>query len=251
MKSKVLNKKISASKIIFCTSLALNIGLTSIVYLIESRSHTLARALERRGYITLTNDIKNPNYYSIAGWTNTIKKLHSEFDIAFFGNSITRGSDFQLHFPDKRIINLGYAGDNLRGMLNRVPMLEAANPKKIFIMAGTNDLVNKDLEIYKNDYIQLISTIYKAIPNTKIYIQSVIPANTKLKNGHTPNEKVIKANEIMESLSDSLHFQFINTYDSYTDGEGQLDKKYTKDGIHLYPEAYDKWAEIIKPYIYE
>ena len=154
MKLKNLKHQVSASKIIACTSIVINIVLLIVLAMVENRSHVLAKALERRGYITL-NESKDSNYWTRVGWTNTIKKMHTEFDVAFFGNSITRGSDFQQFFPDKKIINLGLPGDNLIGMKKRISMLEASNPKKIFIMAGTNDLVHTDEETYKNNYIKL------------------------------------------------------------------------------------------------
>ena len=65
------------------------------------------------------------------------------------------------------------------GMLRRVPILKAANPKKIFIMAGTNDLVHIGLEEYEKRYENLLRTIKDALPNARIYIQSVLPSNHK------------------------------------------------------------------------
>ena len=31
--------------------------------------------------------------------------------------------------------------------------------------------------------------------------------------------------------------------------DGELDSSITKDGVHLLPEAYDRWADLLKPYI--
>ena len=250
MKIKKLKCQSSASKIILCMSIGANIALFIVLAMVENRSHVLARALERRGYITL-DDSKDSNHWTRVGWTNTIKKMYTEFDIAFFGNSITCGSDFQHFFPDKKIINLGYPGDNLIGMKKRISMLEVSNPKKIFIMAGTNDLVHIDIESYKNNYIKLIEEIHSVIPNAKIYIQSVLPTNTDFPKKYAPNKKVIQANKMIEHMADSLNFKYINLYDSYVDSEGELIKELTRDGVHLYPTAYDKWAKIIEKYVYE
>lgn len=250
MKIKVFNQKLSTFKLILCASIVANILLIVVVTLVENRSHVLAQALERRGYITL-DDTKDSNYWTRVAWANTIKKMHAEFDVAFLGNSITTGSDFQSFFPDKKIINLGYPGDNLPGMLKRVSMLEGSNPKKIFIMAGTNDLVHIDVETYRNNYIKLIEEINNKIPNAQIYVQSVLPTNTDFPKKYAPNKKVIQANKMIENISDSLNFKYINLYDSYTDSKGELIKELTRDGVHLFPDSYEKWAEIIKPYIYE
>lgn len=250
MKVKKLKHQVNASKIILCISVVANIALFAGLAIVENRSHVLASALERRGYITL-EDSKSSNYWTIVGWRNTIKKMYTEFDIAFFGNSITCGSDFQQFFPDKKIINLGYPGDNLVGMKKRISMLEASNPKKIFIMAGTNDLVHIDTETYKSNYIKLIDGIRNAVPNAQIYVQSVLPTNTDFPNKYAPNKKVIQANKMIENIADSLNFKYINLYDSYIDSEGELIKELTRDGVHLHPTAYDKWAKIIEKYVYE
>lgn len=172
---KIGNMKLFKNKLVhvrmLCASTLINILLLGVVVVAEKHSHVFENALVRRGYLKpdLEADKQSPDYWAIVGWTNTIKKLHMDFDIAFFGNSITRGSDFQLAFPDKKIINLGYSGDNMIGMLKRVPMIQSANPKKVFIMAGTNDLVHIGLNEYKARYTNLISAIKDSIPGIYIY----------------------------------------------------------------------------------
>lgn len=116
--------------------------------------------------------------------------MHVDLDVSFFGNSITRGSDFQQFFKDNKIINLEYSGDNMLGMQRRVSMLTAANPKKVFIMAGTNDLVHIDLEEYKKRYDNLVSAIMDSLPKSSIYVESVLPTNHNVEKGnYAPNSK--------------------------------------------------------------
>lgn len=220
------------------------------IYKIEKESYVLRLALERRGIMEL-EDEAHADYWARKGWTNTIEKLHIDFDVAFFGNSITRGSDFQQVFKDKKIINLGYSGDNMLGMQRRVSMLTAANPKKVFIMAGTNDLVHIDLEEYKKRYDNLLSAITDSLPNTNVYVESVLPTNHYVgKGNYAPNSKVIKANEIARSLCKKYHCTYIDLYRLYVGADGELKETYTKDGVHLFPKHYDKWSNAIRPYIY-
>ena len=235
--------------LLLCLSFMMNALLLFGLYILEKHGRVLSLALERRGFIVV-DDKKVPDYWARKSWVNTIEKLYAEFDIAFFGNSITRGSDFQRNFPDKKIINLGYSGDNMIGMLRRVPMLKAANPKKIFIMAGTNDLVHVDLEEYGKRYENLLRTIKDSVPNARIYIQSVLPSNHELKD-ISPNEKVQEANEIAKDLAGVFGCSYINLYDLYVDDKNELSKELTKDGVHLHKNAYDRWAEAIRPLVYE
>ena len=193
-------------------------------------------------------DQDRPDNGEFQGWTNTLKKLNLDIDIAFFGNSITRGSDFQSYFPNKKIINLGYSGDDILGMCRRVSMLEAVNPEKIFIMAGTNDLVHVSLEEYRRRYLLLISTIKESIPNATIYIESVLPTNSVM-GDYAPNEKAQQANAIAKEISDSYGCIYIDLYSVYVDDKNELPTDYSGDGVHLYPQHYDKWASCISPYI--
>ena len=246
---RVFKKTISASKVFLCASLLFNFLLIGAVVIAEKYSHVYAMALQRRGIIEL-DEKSYPSYWMKVAWTNTVEKLNTEFDVAFFGNSITCGSDFQSFFPDKQIINLGYPGDNIPGMIGRIPMLQASNPKKIFIMAGTNDLVHVDLQTYIQRYTELLTVIKDSIPQAKIYLESVLPSNHHMKS-YASNEKVIQANNLVKSLAEEMGCTYVSLYELYVDQEGELMREATKDGVHLYPQHYDKWAEKIRPLIYE
>lgn len=235
-----------------CASVAMNLLLLGTVYVAEHHSHVFEQALKRRGIIIGNEEDRyTPDYWARVGWTNTIEKLHAEFDIAFFGNSITRGSDFQLSFPDKKIINLGYPGDNILGMIKRVPMIQKSGAKKVFVMAGTNDLVHISLDEYKERYVKLISTIQDSIPNIKIYLESVLPTNHKMGTGnYASNDKVKEANSIVAKLAKQYNCEFIDLYPLYANEEDELPREITRDGVHLFPQYYDRWAEKIKTYVY-
>ena len=230
-------------------SLIINIVLLALLAISEYKGRTFSQAIERRGYINIKSQ-SLPDYWAIRGWTNTIKKLRIESDIVFFGNSITAGSDFQTNFPDKKIVNLGYPGDNINGMLRRIPMLSAVKPKKVFLMAGTNDLVHIGLEEYTTRYTQLVKTIKDSIPNVTIYIESVLPSNHKLGN-YAPNDKVQKANIALQDIAKNNDCTFIDLYNLYVDDKNELSIEFTKDGVHLLPTSYNIWTEAIEKYIYE
>jgi lysophospholipase L1-like esterase len=234
------------------TSLLVNFGLMFCLFLTEHYSNFWSQALIRRDIISYTSidDELMPDYWARKGWINTIEKLHTDFDIAFFGNSITRGSDFQEYFPDKKIINLGYAGDNITGMIRRVPMLQAANPKKIFIMAGTNDIFHINTDALVKRYTILLNEINDSIPNATVYIQSILPMNQNMYKSAPSNDKIIEANNAIKNLADQRHIRYIDLYSLYVD-DNVLPANITKDGIHIYPQYYQKWADKVKPFIYE
>lgn len=235
----------------FLISLFINILLVGVIYIIERHTHVIKIELIKRGVLPNEDyDKLTADYWCRFSWTNTIEKLHIDFDIAFFGNSITRGSDFQAEFPDKRIINLGYSGDNIKGMIKRVPMIEKSKAKKVFVMAGTNDLPNMSLEDFKSNFTNLITTIQDSIPGIKIYVESILPTNHELLN-RVPNDVVQKANNIAADIARQYNCSYIDLYSLYIDENNELPKEFTADGIHLLPQYYNIWKEKIAPMIYE
>ncbi len=241
--------QISRSKLWICTLLLSNLLSIGIICIIEKYSNFIKLELAERGYINIKHQYYS-DYRAIQGWNNSIEKLHLNFDAVFFGNSITKGGDFKLFFPDINILNLGYPGDNIIGMRNRVFMLKTIQPDKIFIMAGINDLFTIDIDEYKNRYQALIDDIQKNCPDANIYIQSLLPCNHYIIEA-IPNETIIKANNIAYKLAVQNNCTFINLYNLYCDENGELRKELTTDGLHLTPTAYNIWAEQIRAYIYE
>ena len=235
--------------IFLCLSLVLNIALGYAIYRAERISHVFGLALERRNIITI-EDKARPDYWAVAGWTNTVAKLHTDFDAVFFGNSITRGSDFQQCFPDKKIINLGYPGDNMVGMLMRVRMIQAANPKKVFVMAGTNDIFHVSVEEYAERYNTLLDAITDSLPDAKIYLMSILPMNKELNSSAPKDEKIQAANNAVSKIAEERNMTFIDIYSLYAE-DGQLPQSVTKDGVHIFKEQYARWAEAIEPFIME
>jgi len=242
-------KKFSACKVLLCVSVLVNILLLGAVVVVERYGRVFGMALERRNILNL-GDQEHPDYWARVAWTNTIRKLHAGFDVAFFGNSITAGSDFQSFFPDKRIINLGYPGDNMTGMARRIPMLKAANPKKIFIMAGTNDIFHLNISEFEDRYDKMLDLVSDSIPAAEIYLQSIIPMNQNMKSGAPSDEKIREANKSIEKIAGKRGMKFIDIYSLYVEN-GKLPSKMTKDGLHLRQQYYDRWAKKIGPYVME
>ena len=250
----VFKKQVSTSQLLLCASAVLNVFCAGAVYKAEKQSRFITRALERRGLITIQNssqlDSSLPDFWARNGWTNTVKKLHASFDVAFFGNSITCQSDFQQYFPDKTIINLGYPGDNIPGMLNRISMLQAARPSKIFIMAGTNDLFSIDIDEFAVRYENLLHAVSDSIPSAVVYVQSILPMNRHLKANAPADEKIRAANNRLRQITAARHLQYIDVYSLYAE-DGELSTDVTADGIHLLSQSYGKWAKLIEPYVNE
>lgn len=190
-----------------------------------------------------------PDYWAVKGWENTLKQLDYKADIVFFGNSITYYGNFQAAYPDKKIVNLGYPGDNLDGMLRRVEALKAVNPDKVFFMGGINGLRNLDLDIFNKKYTLLVDSLRKALPYCRIYLQSILPVSKNREKDYGSNTKIVEANSIIQKIAMENQCDYINLYSLYAKDGGMPDSL-TVDGIHLCNAAYERWYKHETGYVY-
>lgn len=191
-----------------------------------------------------------PDYWAVRGWTSTVEKLHLNADVAFFGNSITWASNFETLFKEDSllIIELGYPGDNIEGMIRRMDMLQSCNPHKIFIMAGINGLNHQTPDQFSTLYEQLIDSVQTRIPKAKLYLESILPVNNRMKEGIATNEQILIANKCIQKIAKAHNAQYVDLHRLYYKN-GEMSERFTTDGLHLKQEAYKLWAKEIHKYV--
>ena len=104
-------------------------------------------------------ELPDQSNWAVAGWNNTLYKLDYDADVVFFGDSITHDSDFREFFPEKKIVNCGYPGDDLEGMIERVYPLAKLTPETVFVLGGINGLTDKNVDESIAVYSRLIDTL--------------------------------------------------------------------------------------------
>ena len=244
-------KGIGLKKLLLWISLIGNVLLLVVIIFIGCvKTNYINSKLERLGIMKI-DPVKRGDYWSIQGWTNTLEKLHLDMDVVFFGNSITRGSCFEEYFPNVKICNLGYPGDNTDGMLLRTNQIKVVNPEKVFVMAGINGLHIQTEKVFTEKYATMVDSIKQAVPTAKIYLQSILPVNPSMKAGKSVSkEKIARCNELVQKIAEQKGCVYIDLYRLYA-VDGIMPEELTRDGVHLYPKAYDRWAKEIKKYIEE
>ena len=213
---------------------------------------------------------------------NTFIKRISEFKenpighnkVVFLGNSITNG--LRRHFSKfnrSDIVNRGIDGDISLGILERLDEIIYYKPKAVFILIGINDFFN-DLtkmpevtpKFVSKNILKAANTIKRGSPNTRIYLQTILPINTqqyqeKLKKDTgiiydwlepefeiNINEQIVKTNEI---LRNNDIFQVINLHPHFVDNNYIMKEEYSTDGVHLNKFGYQNWINIINPVLKE
>jgi lysophospholipase L1-like esterase len=175
--------------------------------------------------------------------------------VVMMGNSITEQGFWQEIFPDANIVNRGIGGDNLSGMLNRLPAILEGNPSAIFIKGGINNILfhNSQPATIADATEKIIQMIRKHNPGCVIYLQSILPVNELIgqnkeffRNKHSV---IAQSNQELKELARRYGIKFIDLYPAFIDPYQRLMPELTTDGIHLSPQGYLLWAEMLRPYI--
>lgn len=180
----------------------------------------------------------------LQAWTNSLKQMNAKADIVFFGDSLTYYGDFSSAFPGKVICNLGLKGDTLQGMIDRVEQIRILKPKVVYLMAGINDVTSYNYEHLQHSLLTLIGSLFNTSSDIDIILQSLLPVNNKDFYISCNNIQVSGFNELIKTISKDKGLRFIDLYSAYIK-HGLLPITETIDGIHLYPQAYKKWINLL------
>lgn len=186
--------------------------------------------------------------WTLFSWRTSLAKLNYKADIVFFGDSITRGSNFHLAFPQYKIVNLGNSGDSLNDMCSRTDMIQSVKPNKIFILGGVNNLKFTSEKDFILQYDKLVKKVRDENPRSKIYIQSILPISKDAEKLLQKNSRIITYNKLLRQYAQKENIPYLDLHSLYYEN-GELPKHLTKDGVHLYPEAYARWETLLKKYI--
>ena len=178
-------------------------------------------------------------------------------DILMIGNSITQGGEWNELFDDPRVKNRGISSDVTDGIRARLPRMLRGQPRKVFLMAGINDLGNppqKTPEYTLNNILETVRDIHRLSPETQVYLQSILPVNPTFPTfrSHTVfSREIVEINRRLAEEAAANGYVFIDLHSRFVDADGYLDPRYTNDGLHLTGEGYRLWRELLIPYVRE
>lgn len=199
--------------------------------------------------ITYQDDWGKNNYKKVI---EEFKKSPLDFgQIVFLGNSITaEGKDWSKRFNYPNIKNRGIGGDVTDGILARINEVVYFKPKAVFLLIGINDLWNTtpnvpSVEYISSNIIKIGKVINKKSPNTKIYIQTILPVEKEIYK-----ENIMRINTILKESEKSNPYKIIDLHSVFINEKGIIISELFTDGIHLNEKGYQVWVDFIKPIIY-
>ncbi|MDE6471616.1 MAG: lysophospholipase [Clostridia bacterium] len=175
----------------------------------------------------------------------------------FFGDSITEMCDLNAYYPNVNSYNRGISGDTTENMLKRVETnVLALAPSNIVFLGGTNDIgKNVPPQDIANNIEQIIQKTQQALPDCKIFIQSVYPVNPTRKptfyskTGNRTNDTIDALNLLIQEFCYNYGCTYIDVNSYLKDQDGNLQKAFSIDGLHLTKQGYEKVSRIVAPYL--
>ena len=197
------------------------------------------------------------------------KRKAGQIDVYFMGDSITRRwgtsdeqwqdllANWNANFKGWNAGNFGWGADKTQNMLWRLQNgeLDGVNPKVVVLLAGANNVGNAtplgDTEERAADVARgvgaLVREIRKRAPKATLVITGITPRDDNLDVIPVINS----ANMQIARLADGKAIRYININEELAFPDGHFREGMSLDGLHLTPQAYQQWANALKPILKE
>jgi lysophospholipase L1-like esterase len=185
-------------------------------------------------------------------------KIYNRFakpgGIVFLGDSLTQRYPLSDFYPNLPTYNRGIDADTTPGLLKRLDVsVFALEPSVVVLQIGTNDLQVAALpfEATVENVSMIIEQIKQHLPHVSIMLVSLYPVHEsvdklieKIVVGPRKNTDLMWMNDHLKTIP---NVTFVNVYPHLLDKHGELELRYTKEGLHLSLNGYAKVTEVLKP----
>lgn len=167
------------------------------------------------------------------------------------GDSLT--ANFRPHWPGPaRVVNMGIPGDFSSGVLMRLATVVTCRPRQVFVMVGINDILERvPIAEVQANHLRIVRMLRKHAPDTRVYVQSVLPTVDRLGRLATSaefNQQVRLLNRFLAGQATAEGYTFLDLA-HLADGADRLRPELTPDGIHLNRDGYALWYDSLKPHL--
>ncbi|WP_455501389.1 GDSL-type esterase/lipase family protein [Gemmiger sp.] len=185
-------------------------------------------------------------------------------DAAFLGDSLTAGfcvNEYNIDVGGALVC--GYEGISPNTVVNRttvtspdrgeeVPLdvLAAAQPAKLYILIGTNALVQPgNDDSFLAYYGKMLDDLRETLPNTTFYVQSVLAATQEKVADSLPGlapDRLAVINAAIQQLCTERGCYYLDLNAEFADDAGYLQTDFSQpDGVHLTVSGYSKWVSYL------
>lgn len=171
---------------------------------------------------------------------------HKEFfkNDVFMGDSVTEGLSFYGYLDESRVYSK--VGISITMAKNQIDSIVKLNPTNIFLLFGINDMGSAmSSQWFVAQYKELIHYIKSKLPDSKIYIQSILPVMpfVEVRAPYIKNSHITECNEGLKSMAKQENVNFINIASILNDSNKYL---FESDGIHFKSDFYGLWLDYLR-----
>lgn len=170
--------------------------------------------------------------------------------ILFYGSSSIRlWTTLAQDFPGLPLLNRAFGGSMLSEcvhLMDRLVLKYA--PRAVVLYAGNNDLCNgRSPSDILRSFREFMTRYRQALPERPLAYISVHPSLARI---HLRRE-IEETNTLIENeITRWPNTTFISIFDAMLDANGRPRRElFVDDLLHLSPEGYAVWREIVRPYL--
>ena len=170
--------------------------------------------------------------------------------IVFVGSSSIRKWDtLQQDFPGHQVLNRGFGGSEMSDAVHFADRIVLpCKPRMVVVYAGDNDISRDETPArVAADFDALVKKIHRALPETRIGFIAIKPS---LKRWEL-REPMQEANaRIRRRCQQDARLVYLDVWKPMLGPDGTpREALFVKDGLHLSPEGYRVWREVVAPHL--
>ena len=167
--------------------------------------------------------------------------------ILFVGSSTIAMWNLKECFPELQTINRGFGGSQFSDVAQYAGrIIRPYHPKTIVLYAGDNDIARgKSPEWVYADFEAVVNSIHHAFRDVRVLVLSIKPSIARWDK----YEKMQQVNRLMANLAEKdPQIEYVELGPTLLDANGKpRPDLFLKDGLHMNPEGYRIWSDILKP----
>ena len=197
--------------------------------------------LEKRDVSTIKNSIKATKSELNSDLADSDESaIWGGFENAVIcGDSRALGFSFYEFVPEERVLAKG--GGKITDVTEEIDLLKQLNPEQIFLCFGLNDIgigFWPEPADYCAEYEKLLQLLAKELPDSTVYINSILPAVGVGLDADPNYVRIGDYNAALQSMCEEKGYHYVdNTF--FAEEHSDM---YQEDGLHIMKELYKYWA---------
>ena len=178
-------------------------------------------------------------------------------DAVFIGDSLTSGiRDYNIAKTDGVLASNGMTTRSALtaqvsvtsgGSLSVPDAVTSIKPARIYLLLGANEIQGATgTQGFVNNYGKLVDTLKTAVPQAKIYIQSIFPVtDTYAQSTGVTNDQITSLNQALQQLSTQKGATYLDVASVFKASDGSMDSAYAATGYNIKKSAYTQWMNYL------